>query len=343
MMKKSIFGNLKLNNEHNCPKKILHLNFDDVTLGATTFSSTKNYNKSITPGNLNASVMDAFFGSNYLLENQSIVDAEVANAAAFDAVTAISLEDVTGPFGSTVKALYQNQISRTLTPPTAIIYNQTWARIARVRSGGNPIANIEEIYYSQWRRDQISPALTYPNFLDHSHVSGVAFSQTISEFKTGDYGGTTSAGDYRMSIRIEEDDTGLYWSVRGDDKANNSAVPGVPYHTGTREFWRVDSRIPVPPSDAWYRLHVWIQRHGATCRTFVAIELASDGNTYIICDKVSDGTLLGGPDAQMGVEALPITRFYFGGRYADVIPDNFPCNGYIYELQVWDKPPYFMG
>jgi hypothetical protein len=346
----SILSNFPAQRLGNQPKKILHLDFSKVTLGASTFVTTKNYNKTITLSNLNSSVMNSFFGTSYTLQSQSIVDVAVADAAAFDAITSNTIVTVPGPYGANVSALFQNMISKTLTPNTnpSGAPNQTWVRVLRNAPGVNPAENIDSLFVSQWRRHQISPANSLSSFIDYTVTNAQWLA--LFDFKTGGYGGVEGAGDYRLSGRIEEDATGLYWSVRGDDLANNAAVPGVP-DSVARQFWRVDSRIPVPPNDAWYRLDVWVLRHQATTnRTLVTVTLASDGKTYVICDKISSASLAGGPgaagggyDAQEGVQRLPWSQIFLGGLYTDGVVANYPCNSYMYDLQVWDKPPYRHG
>lgn len=347
---RSVLGNIPNANPSNCPKKILHVDFSKVTLGASTFQTTKNYNKTITLSNLNSAVMNSFFGTSYTLQSQSIIDVAVGDAAAFDAITSNTIETVTGPNGGNVSALLQNMISKTLTPNTNPVGapNQTWVRILRNATGVNPAANISSIFISQWRKHQIGTPKTLTEFLDYTVIN--AWWLSLLEMKTGGYGGTEGAGDYRVSVRIEEDATGLYWSIRGDDFANNAAVPGVP-DSIARQFWRTDCRLPVPPNNAWYRLDVWVLRHQATTnRTLVTVTLASDGKTYVICDKISSAALAGGPgasgggyDAQEGVQRLPWSQIFLGGLYVDGVVANYPCNGYVYDLQLWDKPPLSMA
>ena len=341
-MKKSIFGNLRINNENNCPKKILHLNFDDVALGALDEQTARNYNQSITPGNLNSSVMNSFFGAGYALECQGIIDTEVASAAAFEAILENSLVTVVGPHGENITALYQQIKSKDLNPGANPWFSpsQAWVRVLRAAPGDVVPPAIDTMYISQWRKMQIPPAVTLENFLDYTDPSGVAFSCTILEAKTGGYAGVEAAGDYRFSVRIEEDVDGLYWSTRGDDFANNSAVPGVP-NVVNRRFWREDTHTPIPPSDTWFFLEALIERGRATNRTLVQVTIA--GIKYVICDKQSSGALISTTDAQEGIERLPWTRIFLDGLYSDSLPANYPLTTYAYDIQVWDSAPRFMG
>lgn len=341
-MKKSIFGNLRYNNASNTPKKILHLNFDYITLGATTFVTTKNYNKSITPENLNASVVNAFFGSGYTLQIQSICDVAVASAAEFDAIIENSIVSVTGPASNNISALLQNIKSKDLAPGTnpSFAPNQTWVRLLRNHPGGAPASDIDTLYVSSWHKVQIPPADELATFLDYSDPSGLAFWLALREFKTGGYGGTPGAGDYRVSFRIEEGASGLYWSVRGDDRANNAAVPGVPVDINNRQHWRVDCASPVPPSDTWFKLETLIERGRAENRTLAIVTI--NGVRSVICDKRSSGDLLGVADAQEGVQRLPWSQMFFAGLYADSLSANYPLNQQVADIQVWDSAPHNM-
>jgi len=356
----SILSNFPAQRLSNQPKKILHLDFSKVTLGQSTKVTTKNYNKAITLSNLNSSVMNAFFGSSYTLESQSIIDTDIASnadpaveAAAFDAIISNTILTAPGPLGSNVSVLKQNIISKKLTPGTnpASSPSQTWVRVLRAAPGGVAPSNIPSLFISQWRKNQIGTPKTLSQFLDYSDPSQVAFWLSEIELKSGGYGGTVPAGDYRLSIRREEGASGLYWSVRGDDRGNNSAVPGVPIDALNRQLWRVDSTLGMPADEEWYRIDAWILRHQATTnRTLVTVTLASDLNkTYVICDKISSASLKGVADAQEGLLSLPWTRLLLAGLYADSLGTdsgagtNYPCNGYVHDLQVWDKPPYQHG
>jgi hypothetical protein len=314
----SILSNFPAQRLSNQPKKILHLDFSKVTLGASTLVTTKNYNKSITLSNLNSSVMNSFFTSGYVLQSQSIIDVAVANAAEFDAIMSNTIVTVPGPFGEDVSALYQQQISKTLDPGTnpSFAPNQTWVRVLRADAASTP-SNIDSLFVSQWRKNQDSGADPVEDFLDFSDPSGQAFYLVEADFKTGGWGGAANAGDYRLTVRREEGASGLYWSTRGDDRANNGAVPGVP-KSGDRQMWKVDSAIPQIGADEWYRLDIWVLRHQATTnRTLVTVTLGSTMQTYVICDKQSSAALIGVDDAQEGVQRLPWTRLFLGGLYTD--------------------------
>ena len=334
-MRKSIFGNLRRINPGNAPKKILHLDFANVTLGASTFSSTKSYTKSLTPSNLNASVATAFFDTGYVLQIQSIIDEDVVSAAAFDAILENATEVTTGPFGNSITAHKQIFHSKSTPPQTTNSPNQSWVRVLRLPPASSPNTNIDDIFVTSWRKEQIPTSLTLDQYM--TSTPGARWIE-IFEFKTGGYGGNIQAGDYRLKVGIYKDADGIYWNIQGDEKANNAAVPGVPSADGPT-YWQLEVRYPVPPNNAWYRLDVWVQRHKAVNRTVVTVTYASDMITHVLCDKSSSGDLAGVDNCQEGVQRLPISRLFMSGRYSDGIPANYPLQGYIHDVQVWDKPP----
>lgn len=347
----TVFGNLPTVNASNCPKKILHIDFSDCTLGAVTYQSTKNYNQSITIGNLNSSVMTSFFGSSYVLQCQSIVDVAVADAAAFTAVIENSIVTVPGPFGSDVSALYQNIKSKSLAPGTNPISapNQTWIRILRALQPGSvkPSA-IENIYISSWRKLQVAGALPLDQFLEADtgvDPSGQAFWLSLREQKKGfidiGSGPNDAAGDARFIFRSDKDATGMHWLTRWDNSARGVAVPGIP---SNMTFVSNKVRTPLPPSNEWFKLETLIEHKNGQRRTVVAITPASTMVCTVIADLSVDEDLLGTSSlngAQCGIygEEAVWAQLFLDGLYSDALPARYPLNGYVHDLQVWASEP----
>lgn len=347
----TVFGNLPTVNAQNCPKKILHIDFSDCTLGAVTFSSTKNYNQSITIGNLNSSVMTSFLGSSYVLQCQSIVDVAVADATAFTAVIENSIVTVPGPFGNNVAALYQNIKSKALDPGTNPISapNQTWVRILRALQPGSvkPSA-IENIYISSWRKLQVNGANALSSFLEADtgiDPSGQAFWLSLRELKKGfidtGSGPNSSAGDARFIFRSDKDTTGMHWLTRWDNSARGVVVPGIPSNL---TFVSEKDRTPLPPSNEWFKLETLIEHKNGQRRTVIAITPASTGVCTVISNISVDEDILGTTSlngAQTGIygEEAVWSQLFLDGLYADAIQARYPLNGYVHDLQVWASEP----
>lgn len=335
----SVFANSGLS----APRLILRADFSNCTIGAPTFVSAKNYNQTITFGDMNATAMNEFFDSGYLLRLQNIIDRDAVGAdnaarvADFTSVLENSIISVPGPFGGNVSVLYQNLKNRSQPPNTVSIINQTWLNILRNAPGSSPASNINTIYVSYWRKSQVAGALPLDQFLDYTHPSTQGFWRSEFEIKSGGYGGAEGGGDYKIALRTDEDASGLFWLMRGDTRAANDPVPGVPSTPAT--LWNAVSVTPSVESNAWYKVEIFIQRHNAINRTYAAITMASTGVCTVICDVSVSGDLFGVGDAQEGLYRLPWSQMFLAGLYADGIPANYPLNSYLYDLQVWANAP----
>ena len=357
-MRKSILGNLRYNNSSNVPKKILHFpDFSSVTLGTPVVvgSSTKQYTQTITSSSIVSSVMNGFFDTNYTLQMQLTADRDIVGADAAakvaDLTTLIenSIVTVPGPYGTNVQALYQNTKTRTTAIGTANSQPQNWFRVLRDALGaggsGVPGSAMKKFYCSYWVKMQVDGADPLATNLDFSHVSGNAFWRVFFDVKSGGYLGYEGGGDLRITVRIHEDATGLYWRTQMDNSAANApiSIPGVTGSPAT--FWQVDSRESIPSDGEWFKFEVemtvpdpvtrsYPSDHPdlTTGRTKVSITRASTMQSVVICDK------RGG--VHMGVHDLPWSQMFFAGVYSLA---GGQINQYIYDLQIWDKTKRELG
>lgn len=158
---------------------------------------------------------------------------------------------------------------------------------------------------------------------------------SLSEFKAGGYGGNHLAGDYRVTVLIEVPSGGgsLYFKVTGDNKADNSPVPGV---TGSPQtFWQKYSDVPVPLG-TWFKLMHYFKRP-------VNNADITSGITWVGIAKYSNGILdtiqtlhtqIGG--VQKGIYDLELIRINCPAPYTFLaVPlDYHWCN-----WEMWNKPP----
>ncbi len=359
------------------PQLILKADFSKCTLGAPTFVTAKNYNQTVTFSDLDASAMTAFFGTSYAFLCQSIIDRSATDATDFISTIENSIVTVPGPFGADVSVLYQNIKNKTLNPGTnpSGAPNQTWFKIQRaVQAGGVAPAAIDSMYVSYWQKLQVAGAPPLDQFLAYGDPSQAAFWLSLYEYKKGfiTIPGITplrsGAGDARFMFRTDEDADGLHFLTRWDNSADNvpnpPGVPGVTVCTpadnlivcprgpngeigGKKTFFAQKSRTPLPQSDSWFRTEVFIEKGREQRRTQVAITPASTMKRNIICDLFSPVDLLGSVannGAQAGIygDDSVWSQMFFGGKYADSLPANYPLNGYIYDLQIWDRPPHML-
>lgn len=350
------------------PQLILKADFSKCTLGAPTFVTAKNYNQTVSFSDLNASAMTAFFGTSYALQCQSIIDRNAANASDFISTIENSIVTVPGPFGADVPVLYQNIKNKSLDPGTnpSGAPNQTWFKVQRaVQAGGVAPAAIDSIYISYWQMLQVAGALPLDQFLAYGHASQAAFWLSFHEDKDGfiNVPGLaplrSGAGNARFILRVDEDADGLHFLSRWDNSADNvpnpPGVPGVTAGTtgpngevgGKKTFFAQKSRAPLPPSDSWFKTEVYIQKGRDQRRTQVAITPANTMKRTIISDLFSPVDLLGtvaNNGAQAGIygDEAVMSQIFLAGKYADSLPANYPLNGYIYDLQVWNRPPHVL-
>ncbi|MDP1558203.1 MAG: fibronectin type III domain-containing protein [Nitrosomonas sp.] len=232
------------------------------------------------------------------------VTAETINDHSFN-----EIQQVTGPNGNLVNALYQEVkkkgpvgIGSGTGSQSPLMLRRPWT-----------IGDIGDLYISYWFKHPT----TMPNQLDNTVSSGNWLMQF--QFKTGGYN-NTSGGDARISQSIIKStvDGNLYWRTNFDNVAN-SEFPKVIY-------WEEFNTTVAVPVGEWFKYEAFIRRSsGSDGRFWTAV------NGQKIVDRWG---------ANMGDFNLPLTRLMITSHYSG---GHASIHGLMTGLEIWDGFPCGAG
>lgn len=219
------------------------------------------------------------------------------------------IQQVAGPNGNQIYALFQNLKKSNAGPPTwGSSQDAFMIRRALVDSGKQ--GDTGDVYYSFWFKFQgdLHTQLGTGNG-DNWRV--------MSEWKTGGLNNTWKS-DYRIATGIHQDSKGnLFWKSQGDNVAN-----GIPTQ---KIYWQYFSNVPVPVGQ-WFKYEVfWHRSSGNDGRYWAAV------NGQAIVDHI-------GPN--MGDYNLPINRIFLNNAYSG---GKAPIQQWTTDLEIWNGFPCGAG
>ena len=236
---------------------------------------------------------------------QLIADAPITDSTLSDYITN-EIQQVTGPSGTPVNAVFQNLKQNTAAGPAwgtsqdaFILFRESVAEGDKTDTG--------DVYYSYWFKFQ-------PDLHSQVGVTDNDSWRVMSSFKTGGLNNTYE-GDYRVSTIISQDSNGkLTWRTGADNVANG--MPNV------EVYWKEPiPDVPVPVGE-WFKYEVfWHRSSGGDGRYWTAV------NGQVIADHR-------GPN--MGVYNLPINRIMLTNNYGG---GKVPSQQWLTALEIWDGFP----
>ncbi|HEY8272810.1 MAG TPA: fibronectin type III domain-containing protein [Pseudobdellovibrionaceae bacterium] len=238
-----------------------------------------------------------------------IADAPVTTSTLGNYMTN-QIQQVVGPNGQMVKALFQNVKISTAAPPTWGP-SQDAFMIYRGSVDSGDKTDTGDVYYTYWFKFQSDL---------RSQLGGGDGRnwRVMSEWKTGGLNNTWK-GDYRIITHVVLDGSGrLYWNTQGDNNANGISA--------RQTFWQVQNfNVPVPAGE-WFKYEVfWHRSSGSDGRYWAAV------NGQTIVDHW-------GPNK--GVYNLPINRIMLANNYSG---GKTPCQQWVTGLEIWNGFPCGVG
>jgi hypothetical protein len=220
------------------------------------------------------------------------------------------IQQVTGPAGNPVNALFQSlKISNAAPPTWGSSQDAFMIRRELVDSGQQ--GDTGDVYYSYWFKFQsdLHTQLGTGNG-DNWRV--------MSEWKTGGLNNTWK-GDYRIITAVQQDSSGrLSWSTSGDNVANGISTE--------QTYWQEDNTTVPVPVGKWFKYEVfWHRSSGSDGRYWAAV----DGQ--VIADHKG---------SNMGIYNLPINRIFLTNAYSG---GKAPIQQWLTGLEIWDGFPCGAG
>ena len=220
------------------------------------------------------------------------------------------IQQVTGPAGNPVNALFQNlKISNAAPPTWGSSQNAFMIRRGLVDSGQQ--GDTGDVYYTYWFKFQsdLHTQLGTGNG-DNWRV--------MSEWKTGGLNNTWK-GDYRIITSVIQDSNGrLYWQTDGDNVANGISTKQI--------YWHINNTTVPVPVGKWFKYEVfWHRSSGSDGRYWAAV----DGQ--VIADHKG---------SNMGIYNLPINRLFLTNAYSG---GKAPIQQWLTGLEIWNGFPCGAG
>jgi len=220
------------------------------------------------------------------------------------------IQQVTGPDGNQVYALFQNLQKKHADNP-AWDYTQNAFMLRREAVDSGDKTDTGDVYYSYWFKFQS----------DLHNQLGITVNdnwRVMSEWKTGGLNNTWR-GDYRIiTVVLQDSNRHLYWQTQGDNIANGIPAGDI--------YWRItNTSVPVPVGE-WFNYEVfWHRSSGSDGRYWAAV------NGQVIVDQQ-------GPN--MGIYNLPINRVMLTNAYSG---GKTPIQQWLTGLEIWDGFPCGVG
>ncbi|MDP2178442.1 MAG: fibronectin type III domain-containing protein [Methylobacter sp.] len=220
------------------------------------------------------------------------------------------IQQVTGPDGNQVHALFQNLKKSNAAGPTwGASQNSFMLMRGAVNSGDK--TDTGDVYYSYWFKFQ-------PDLRSQLGTTGNDNWRVMSEWKTGGLNNTWK-GDYRIITHVLQDSSGrLSWNTQGDNVANGISTKQI--------YWQVtNTTVPVPVGE-WFKYEVfWHRSSGSDGRYWAAV------NGQVIADHKG---------SNMGIYNLPINRIMLTNAYSG---GKAPIQQWLTGLEIWNGFPCGVG
>ena len=236
---------------------------------------------------------------------QLIADTKVTSSS-LNSYIKNEIQQVTGPNGNQIYALFQNLKINNAAPPTwGSSQDPLMIRRESVASGDR--TDTGDVYYTYWFKFQ-------SDLHTQLGTNGGDSWRVLSEWKTGGLN-NTMVGDYRIITTVIQDGSGhIFWRTTGDNVAN-----GIPTK---KVYWQVNNNAVSVPVGQWFKYEVfWHRSSGIDGRYWAAV------NGDIIVDHK-------GPN--MGIYNLPINRIMLNNNYSG---GKAPSNQWTTDLEIWDGFP----
>jgi hypothetical protein len=238
-----------------------------------------------------------------------IADTPVTSSTLGNYVTN-EIQQVAGPDGSLVRALFQNLKQSNAAGPTwGASQNAFMIRRGSVDSGDK--TDTGDVYYTYWLKFQ-------PDMESRLGTTGNDNWRVMSEWKTGGLDNSWK-GDYRIITHILKSQSGqLYWNTQGDNVANGISTKEI--------YWQVtNTTVPVPVGQ-WFRYEVfWHRSSSGDGRYWAAV------NGKVIVDRWG---------SNMGIYKLPINRIMLTNVYSG---GKAPIQQWLTGLEIWSGFPCGVG
>jgi hypothetical protein len=243
----------------------------------------------------------------------TIAAGSVTSATINDYVTN-EIQQVTGPKGTQVYALFQNLKINNAAGPTWGVSQDPLMILRNNIGGGTQTTDIGDIYYTYWFKFQ-------PDLAASLGTDGNTAWRVMSEFKTNPPGSYDN-GDFRIITYVfKNTSTGqLYWVNKSDNKAGTSL-------STCKSCWGAITNTTVPvPVGQWFKYEVFLHRSsGSDGRYWAAV------NGQVIVDH-------NGPN--MGDNNDPIDRIFLNNNYGG---GAAPQQQWVTGLEIWDGWPCGVG
>lgn len=344
---RSIIHNLRSNNASNCPKKLLHIDFDGLTIGTPTRSgSDTNWLSTVTGTNVRgysfpSSVVSAF-GSGSSLYVQSIPEGGITTGdlATFEAKFTNVIQNRTFPvYGS----LGGKELSLACDVRDTIgLGGQTFTNpqtdlVVNIGTAAGLASPLREYYI---RMDCFVPA----GLTTQTGDTGSGNFWLFIDIKTGGYNNLNGVGDFRHIVSITNNGGVDAYTAIMDDEANGrgiipglsvGGVPGTPLPKTT--FLQIQSPATVR-TGVKHVIHMYVKypvggRSDTTTGIYTVVIEPEGYDPIVVCDVHGEGYIMA------GVESLPPLRFHYLNYTSALLPNPI----IIGNIEMWDSPSLSVG